>query len=101
VVVSLALGFVILVARLSHNIAVPGYAATALLVVFFGGLNALGLGVVGSYAWRAYENSKGRPLAIVMSEQAFDGMALDSWRTGGQQDATELMGNTVRRLRGD
>ena len=35
-----------------------------LTVVFFGGLNALGLGVVGNYAWRAYENTKQRPLSI-------------------------------------
>jgi hypothetical protein len=29
----------------------------------------LGLGIVGTYAWRAYENTKGRPLAIVASQE--------------------------------
>jgi hypothetical protein len=32
----------------------------------------LGLGVVGSYVWRAYENSKGRPYAISMSAETID-----------------------------
>ena len=30
-------------------------------------LNLLGLGLVGSYAWRAYENTKARPLAVVFA----------------------------------
>ena len=43
----------------------PGYAATILRVVFFAALNCLGLGIIGGYVWRAYENVKGRPGAIV------------------------------------
>ena len=31
----------------------------------------LALGVVGSYVWRTYENSKGRPTAIAMSHEIF------------------------------
>ncbi|GAA1805835.1 glycosyltransferase [Planosporangium flavigriseum] len=69
--VSVILGLVVLLARLAGLFDVPGYAATILVVLFFGGINALGLGVVGSYAWRAYENTKRRPLAIVMRELSF------------------------------
>lgn len=58
------LGLAVLGARLLGEIDVPGYTVTMLTVVFFGGLNALGLGVVGNYAWRAYENTKQRPLSI-------------------------------------
>jgi glycosyltransferase involved in cell wall biosynthesis len=61
---SVLIGIVIVCARLSGLVTVPGYAATMLAVLFFGTLNILGLGLVGSYAWRAYENSKNRPLAI-------------------------------------
>lgn len=63
----LAIGFalLVLVARLVGAITVPGYAATVIVVSIFGGLNLLGLGLVGTYAWRAYENSKQRPLAVV------------------------------------
>ena len=64
------LGLAVLIARLSGQIEVPGYTPTMLVVLFFGGLNLLGLGIVGTYAWRAYENTKGRPLAIVASQEA-------------------------------
>ncbi|SRR5579871_4599006 len=59
------LAAVILAWKLAGLIEVPGYAATIIVVLFFGALNLLGLGIVGTYTWRAYENSKGRPLAIV------------------------------------
>lgn len=63
--VSLAVAFMVVAARLLGFIAVPGYAATMLAVLVLGALNLLGLGLVGTYAWRAYENSKQRPLAVV------------------------------------
>jgi glycosyltransferase involved in cell wall biosynthesis len=55
----------VLVARLAGAITVPGYAPTILVLVFFASLNLLGLGIIGSYVWRAYETAKGRPGAIV------------------------------------
>jgi polyisoprenyl-phosphate glycosyltransferase len=61
----------IFIAKMLGLIDVPGYAATVLTVIFFGGLNALGLGVIGEYVWRTYENTKSRPLAIVASHQHF------------------------------
>lgn len=60
-----ALGLAVLGARLAGQIAVPGYATTLISVLMLGGLNLLGLGLVGAYAWRGYENSKRRPLAVV------------------------------------
>lgn len=65
VVVSLLLSVLVVVAKIFGLIPVPGYAATMLAVLFLGGLNLLGIGVVGNYAWRAYENTKQRPLSIV------------------------------------
>jgi len=62
---SAILGLAVLSSALLGRINVPGYAATILIVLFFGMLNLLGLGLVGMYAWRGYENSKQRPLAIV------------------------------------
>ncbi|MGQ3889258.1 glycosyltransferase family 2 protein [Legionella sp. CNM-1927-20] len=64
-ILSVILGLLVLYARLFHVIAVPGYAATVLIILTMGAFNLLGLGLVGTYAWRAYENSKRRPLAIV------------------------------------
>lgn len=62
----------VLVSRLAGHIVVPGYAATVLAIVFLGSLNLFGLGIVGSYAWRAYENTKARPLAIVIRNTKFN-----------------------------
>ncbi len=61
----LILGAIVLTARITGISAVPGYAATMITVIILGTLNLLGIGLVGTYAWRGYENSKQRPLAIV------------------------------------
>jgi glycosyltransferase involved in cell wall biosynthesis len=74
--VSLIVGTVVLVAKWLEWLTVPGYAATVLIVLFFGAINLLGLGVVGSYAWRAYENTKRRPLAVVSRIQQFESPAV-------------------------
>ena len=71
VAVSVALAVVVLVGRAAGAIDVPGYSATVLAIAFFGGLNLLGLGIVGSYVWRAFENTKRRPAAVVMADRAF------------------------------
>lgn len=72
---SVGLGIVVLVAKLTGLVDVPGYTPLILSVLFFGALNSLGLGVVGSYAWRGFENTKARPLAVVQSEDTFQGVA--------------------------
>lgn len=50
---------------------VPGYTPIVLLVIFFGALNTLSLGILGAYLWRTFENTKGRPQAIVLTEESF------------------------------
>ena len=65
-------GAIAALARLIGLIDVPGFTALAVLVVFLGALNLFGLGIVGSYAWRAYENSKQRPLHVVLRQLDFD-----------------------------
>ena len=64
---------VVTIGRLAGAITVPGYAMTAILIVFFSALNLLSLGIVGSYAWRAYENTKARPLSVALSVESFGG----------------------------
>ena len=73
VVGSLLLALFIILAKAFGSITVPGYTATVLTAIFFGGLNSLGIGIVGTYAWRAFENTKNRPLSIVMATRSFDG----------------------------
>ncbi len=72
---SIVFGSVVAVARLAGAIAVPGYAATMIVITLLGSLNLLGLGVVGSYAWRAYENTKQRPIAITLNVSSYQGMS--------------------------
>jgi hypothetical protein len=65
VMASIVLGLAVLGARLNGTIQVPGYAATVIVVMFFGGLNSLGLGLLGEYLWRTFENTKRRPNHVV------------------------------------
>jgi len=58
---------IVILAKMAGVIAVPGYAGTIITIVFFAALNAMGLGIIGSYVWRAFENTKLRPHSIVMS----------------------------------
>jgi glycosyltransferase involved in cell wall biosynthesis len=77
---SALLSLVVLIARVLGWVTVPGYAATVLVVAFFAALNSFGLGVIGSYVWRTFENTKGRPLAIVMTTEEFAGeSAPEKW----------------------
>lgn len=64
-------GVFTLFAKMHGMIEVPGYAMIVLAITFLGCLNLLGLGIVGSYAWRTYENTKNRPLAIPMRVERF------------------------------
>ena len=69
IIISISLGLSILYASISGDINVPGYAPTILAIIFFGGLNLFGIGIIGTYAWRTYENTKRRPLTLVMSKK--------------------------------
>jgi glycosyltransferase involved in cell wall biosynthesis len=69
-IMSIGLALFILLARILDVIEVPGYATTILVILILGALNLFGLGLVGSYAWRGYENSKRRPLSIVASKSS-------------------------------
>jgi len=75
------LGGMVTVLKLAGIIRVPGYTATVLTVAFFGAINILGLGVVGSYASRAYENTKGRPVSIVRAARRFGAAGSSRART--------------------
>jgi glycosyltransferase involved in cell wall biosynthesis len=50
---------------------VPGYTPIMLSILFVGGLLTFGLGIVGSYVWRTYDNTKRRPLTIEQSTEHF------------------------------
>ena len=45
----------------------PGYASTVILILMFGGLNLLAIGIIGEYVGRIYAEVRKRPLYIVRS----------------------------------
>lgn len=66
-------GFFVLICKMLGVISLPGYSTTIFLICFFASLNTLGIGIVGSYAWRTYENTKNRPLSIPMKFDSYTG----------------------------
>jgi len=50
---------------------VPGFATITLLVIFFGGVQLVTVGILGEYIARIYTEVKGRPLYVVRSREGF------------------------------
>jgi len=55
----------IILHTLMSGIAVPGYASLLAVVLFLGGIQLIGIGVLGEYIGRIYMEVKGRPTYIV------------------------------------
>lgn len=68
---SIVMGIAVVVARFMADVVIPGYAATMLVILTFGTLNCFGLGVIGAYVWRIFENTKSRPQGIVLSKNTY------------------------------
>jgi glycosyltransferase involved in cell wall biosynthesis len=75
VTVSTIWALVVLGAWAAGTIEVPGYTPLMLALFFVTSTILIALGLVGSYVWRTYENSKGRPGAIPMTHERFGGDA--------------------------
>jgi polyisoprenyl-phosphate glycosyltransferase len=66
---SFVLSGVIVAGWLWSLIDVRGYVPIMLTIMFFGSLMMLGQGILGCYLWRVSENSKRRPLSVVLSHR--------------------------------
>lgn len=55
----------IIVKTLILGVDVPGYASLITLILFFSSLNLIGIGVLGEYIGRIFEEVKNRPLYII------------------------------------
>lgn len=71
VIGSLGLGLIVLIAWAVGAVSQPGY--TPLMITILASTSAvlLGLGVVGSYVWRTYENGKARPSVLIASHELY------------------------------
>jgi len=63
--ISLIYGFFIVFRTLVQGIDVPGYASLFVTVTFLGGIQLLGIGILGEYLGRTYVESKRRPVYVV------------------------------------
>ncbi len=71
VLFSICSAFVVFVAWAFELIPVRGYTPLILTILFSTSLILFSLGVVGGYVWRAFENTKARPLFIPLSRESF------------------------------
>jgi polyisoprenyl-phosphate glycosyltransferase len=67
--VSVAFSILILFAWAFGFVDVRGYVPTMLAIMFFGSLMVLGQGIIGCYVWRVAENTKKRPLSLILSRR--------------------------------
>jgi glycosyltransferase involved in cell wall biosynthesis len=65
---SLSYGLFIITRTLIFGIDVPGYASLIVVILFLGGIQLIGIGVLGEYIGRIYLESKNRPVYIIESE---------------------------------
>jgi glycosyltransferase involved in cell wall biosynthesis len=63
--ISLVYALVLVISTLQHGIDVPGYASLIVAVLFLGGVQLIGIGILGEYIGRIFEESKRRPPYLV------------------------------------
>lgn len=64
-ILGLAYSFAIVADALVHGVATPGYVTLLTAIVVFGGIQLIGIGVLGEYIGRIYMEVKGRPSYLI------------------------------------
>ena len=60
--------FYVLFKTIIYGIDTPGYASIIIVILFMGGLQLLGIGIIGEYIGKTYSESKRRPPFIISSK---------------------------------
>ncbi len=66
--ISFIAGLWIIIKTLVFGIDLPGYASLVSMILFLGGIQLMGIGILGEYIGRIYKESKRRPSYIVENE---------------------------------
>lgn len=61
-------GSLIIIRTLIRGVDIPGYASLIVIILFLGGLQLIGIGVLGEYLGRIYLETKNRPIYIIRQE---------------------------------
>ena len=59
------------------GVAVPAWTSQMIAIAFFGGINLLGLGTIGEYVFRIFDEVRGRPRYIISETYCQDFPAED------------------------
>jgi polyisoprenyl-phosphate glycosyltransferase len=70
-VLSILLGAIVLWGRLRGTIRTQGYTPIVLMIMLFGGLTAVGLGIVGQYLWLSLQNARRRPNFVIERSRSY------------------------------
>lgn len=71
IIFSFAFSAYLLAAKYLGWLNVPGYATILIVVMMFGSFLIFTQGIIGYYLWRAVENTKNRPVTLIMSDNHF------------------------------
>jgi glycosyltransferase involved in cell wall biosynthesis len=63
---------VVLLQKLIWGIEIPGYATIIMLILFFGCVQLLCIGIIGEYVGRTFEQSKNRPIYIAKEVLSYE-----------------------------
>jgi len=77
VLVSLLVAITVISAWLIGYITIAGYTPIMLLISLLGSVLIFGQGIIGSYIWRANENTKRRPLSLMQSHTSYNSTTSD------------------------
>lgn len=71
--ISLIYGIYITVTALLGGINVPGYASIVAIISFLGGIQLMGIGIIGEYIGRIFIESKKRPIYVIRNRLTTEG----------------------------
>lgn len=63
--IALLYGFTVIINRLVGSVAIEGWSALMVVILFVSAFQMIALGIIGEYVWRGLDASKNRPMYIV------------------------------------